>query len=340
MGARASIPLVVLPRDFVVIVTGGDTGIGYETAKFISMMGPTVIIACRSKEKAERAIEQMNEEFQEEKANLTQNIISDDRLSLEFGKLDLASLKSTMEFVENFKASGRKLHVLICNAGVMMSEEIVTDDNYELTYQVNYLSQFLIMAHFLPIMKKSGNDVRIVLVSSAAHKHCHYDANYAAGVRMAKHDPLQCYSNTKLYQIMQMYSIDRMLEKTHVELYSVHPGYVTKDLYRRNRHFGKKFNCFRCCLKCLCMIKTPRKGSATTIYAAVSPELKGLSRAYFTHSRDAAEFPSQTARDRELQDYLLQCTIDNLRDLLPEDFIQEALRTVKKTNTKSSSSHH
>ncbi|XP_021344968.1 dehydrogenase/reductase SDR family member on chromosome X-like, partial [Mizuhopecten yessoensis] len=269
--------------------------IGYETAKFIAMMGPTVIIACRSKEKAERAIEQMNEEFQQEKENSTQNIISDDRLSLEFGKLDLASLKSTMDFVEEFKASERKLHVLICNAGVMMADEIVTEDNYELTYQVNYLSQFLIMANLLPIMKTSGNDVRIVLVSSAAHKHCHYDANYAAGQRMKNHDPLQCYSNTKLYQIMQMYSIDRMLEKTHVELYSVHPGYVAKDLYRRNRHFGSKFNCYRCCLKCLCMVKTPRKGSATTLYAAVSPGLKGLSRAYFTHSRDAPAFPSRTA---------------------------------------------
>ncbi|XP_069135714.1 polyprenol dehydrogenase-like isoform X1 [Argopecten irradians] len=340
MGPRASIPLVSLPREYVVIVTGGDTGIGYETAKFIAMMGPTVIVACRSKEKAERAFEQMNEEFQQEKEQGTQNIISDDRLRLEFAKLDLASLKSTMDFVEGFKASSRKLHVLICNAGVMMSDEIITEDKYELTYQVNYLSQFLIMAHFLPIMKTSGNDVRIVLVSSAAHKHCHYDPNYAAGERMKKHDPLQCYSNTKLYQIMQMYSIDRMLEKTHVELYSVHPGYVSKDLYRRNRHFGKRFNCFRCCLKCLCMIKTPRKGSATSIYAAVSPELKGLSRAYFTHSRDAAEFPSNTARDRELQDYLLQCTIDNLRDLLPQEFIQEALNTVKRTSTKAGSSNH
>lgn len=321
----------------VVIVTGGDTGIGYETAKFIAMMGPTVIIACRSKQKAERAIEHMNAEFQEEKTTFADNIITDDTLSVEFMKLDLASLKSTMEFVEEFKTSGRKLHVLICNAGVMMADEVVTEDNFELTYQVNYLSQFLIMAHFLPIMKTSGNDVRIVLVSSSAHKYCHYDAAYAAGERMKNHEPLQCYSNTKLYQIMQMYIIDRMLEKTHVEIYSVHPGYVTKDMYKRNRHYGSKFNCFRCCLKCMCMLKTPRRGSAATIYAAVSPELKGLSRAYFTHSRDAAVFPSDMARDRELQDYLLQCTVENLKEYLPEEFIRESLRTVKTTKRKPSS---
>jgi len=65
----------------------------------------------------------MNEEFEEEKRSETPNIIADDRLNVEFMKLDLASIKSTMSFINEFKASGKKLHVLICNAGIYMHQE-------------------------------------------------------------------------------------------------------------------------------------------------------------------------------------------------------------------------
>lgn len=75
----------------------------------------------------------MNAEFQEEKTTFADNIITDDTLSVEFMKLDLASLKSTMEFVEEFKTSGRKLHVLICNAGVMMADEGMSCIHFFLT---------------------------------------------------------------------------------------------------------------------------------------------------------------------------------------------------------------
>jgi len=76
---------------------------------------------------------------------------------------------------------------------------------YLCSNKVNYLSQFLILAHLLPIMKTSGPDCRVVLVTSSAHKYCKYNANYAAGTKMEKYDPFQCFVNTKLYQVVPFF---------------------------------------------------------------------------------------------------------------------------------------
>ena len=67
--------------------------------------------------------------------------------------------------------------------------------------QVNYLSQFLISACFLPIMKTSGDDVRIILVSSRAHEDAEYDCLYASGKPMKSFESFECYYNTKLFQV-------------------------------------------------------------------------------------------------------------------------------------------
>uniref|UniRef100_K1QBR2 WW domain-containing oxidoreductase n=1 Tax=Magallana gigas TaxID=29159 RepID=K1QBR2_MAGGI len=113
MGGSPSFPREPLSPEKVVIVTGGNTGIGYETAKWIAMMGAHVIIACRTKERA------LHANFEQEKQKGTSGLTSGE-LSVEFMELDLSSLKSTQKFIEEFKASGKPLHVLICNAGLGM----------------------------------------------------------------------------------------------------------------------------------------------------------------------------------------------------------------------------
>uniref|UniRef100_A0A8W8N740 WW domain-containing oxidoreductase n=1 Tax=Magallana gigas TaxID=29159 RepID=A0A8W8N740_MAGGI len=135
MGGSPSFPREPLSPEKVVIVTGGNTGIGYETAKWIAMMGAHVIIACRTKERALHAITRMEADFEQEKQKGTSGLTSGE-LSVEFMELDLSSLKSTQKFIEEFKASGKPLHVLICNAGLGMHPLTYTEDGNELMFQV------------------------------------------------------------------------------------------------------------------------------------------------------------------------------------------------------------
>ncbi|XP_021355419.1 WW domain-containing oxidoreductase-like [Mizuhopecten yessoensis] len=136
MGVTQSFPRVSLSRERVVIITGANQGIGYHTAKWIAMMGACVIIACRSEGKARQAIDQMNVEFKEEKSKGTEGIADLEELNVIFMKLDNASLKSVMSFVSEFKATGFKLHTLVCNAGIGIHKQEYTEDGHELIYQV------------------------------------------------------------------------------------------------------------------------------------------------------------------------------------------------------------
>ncbi|KAK3098092.1 hypothetical protein FSP39_016031 [Pinctada imbricata] len=291
------------------------TGIGYETAKFIAMMGAHVILACRDEQKAKQAIKKMNGEFQDEKAAGAKNIISDERLSLEFMKVDLSSLESTKAFIDAFKASGRKLHLLVCNAAIHSHTQVMTSDNFELTYQVNYLSHFLITISLLPIMKTSGSDVRIIQVSSEAHKHEKFDRKYAENGKPEEYNGYRCYANTKLFQIMSMYTIDKMLLDTDIEIACVNPGITDTKLYREHLPEGRE-GFKRTCYNCMGWVQTPRRGAACSIYAAVNPELKGCSRGYYMKSRSAPSFPSSAAQDKDLAEFVLECTRENLKGYL------------------------
>ena len=139
MGGRLSYPGEVNLNGKIAIVTGGNTGIGYETAKAISFMGAHTIIACRSEERATQvkgydrhryilanpldsgampvlmlqAIDRIKEEVQAvgKEANV------------EFMKLDLGSLESTKNFIERFKQKNLPLHILICNAGIGFAQQ-------------------------------------------------------------------------------------------------------------------------------------------------------------------------------------------------------------------------
>ncbi|XP_050463823.1 WW domain-containing oxidoreductase-like isoform X2 [Cataglyphis hispanica] len=142
-------------RNKVALVTGANTGIGYETARSLALHGCEVILACRNIEKANEAIKRIQQE--KETANC---------VALE---MDLASLRSVREAVEQFKQKFKSLHLLILNAGVFGLSYQLTKDGYETTFQVNYLSQFyltLLLEHTI----QNSNNPRIVIVSSESHR--------------------------------------------------------------------------------------------------------------------------------------------------------------------------
>ncbi|XP_060082478.1 dehydrogenase/reductase SDR family member on chromosome X-like [Ylistrum balloti] len=321
MGGKHSFPRVSLPRDRVVIITGGNQGIGYHTAKWIAMMGAKVIIACRSDEKATKAIKQMNTEFLEEKKNVTEGVCDLEELNVSFMKLDNASIKSVMTFVEEFKASGLKLHTLICNAGIGVHKQEYTEDGNEFLFQVNYLSHFLLTAHLLPIMKTSGPDCRVILVSSIAHRMTSFQYDEIQGKQFTENtfDGLTFYNRSKLYQIMQMFSMNRRLVDSNVTVTSIHPGVVETGLL--DTFGGGISGAGLRLLRRMGGSKTAFEGAWTTINAAVDPKLAGVRDVYFSDSKPSTV--SRQSRNKRDQKKLWSYTMACLKDYISEEIAKD-----------------
>ena len=140
----------------VYIITGSNTGLGFETAKHIVAMGGTVVLACRSVEKANIARTQI----------MTHTKCPEGRVFV--SKLDLCGFDSIRKFVMAFKLLGLPLHALINNAGVMMQDRALTQDGFETVFTANHLSHFLLTNLLLPELEKSNG--RIINVTSSLHK--------------------------------------------------------------------------------------------------------------------------------------------------------------------------
>ncbi|XP_056014768.1 retinol dehydrogenase 14-like isoform X2 [Ostrea edulis] len=304
MGGSPSLPEVALSTDRVVLITGGNTGIGYETAKWIAMRGARVIIACRSEERAKSAIERIQREFKEEKSKGAVGLCSSENLTLEFMALDLSSLKSVESFISTFKAKEPKLHVLLCNAGIALHPQEYTEDGFEIMFQVNYLGHFLLVSKLLPLMLSSDEDCRLVFVSSVAHRTASFDLDKAQGKHHTKENfkRLLYYGNSKIFQIMQMYCLNRRLKNTNVAVNSIHPGVVNTEL---DRNF-LDVNYARVLLrlsKIIHVTKTPFEGAKTLITAAVNPQFKDTRDAYFVNMK--LRQPNRLAR-HEVENFLIR----------------------------------
>ena len=140
----------------VYIITGSNTGLGYETALRIVSMGGTVVLACRSMDRAKEAKEKI---LSFTKCAPTKVYVL---------KLDLCGFDSVRKFMKEFRALKVPLHGLINNAGVMMSDRCLTQDGFEMVFTANHLSHFLLTNLLLPELEK--NEGRIVNVTSCLHK--------------------------------------------------------------------------------------------------------------------------------------------------------------------------
>lgn len=299
------------------VITGGNSGIGYETAKTLAMVGGRVILAVRNEDRGRSAIAKIEADYEEKKKTDTYGIVDHEKLDVQYHVCDLSSLKSVMQFVEWFKSTGLVCNVLICNASTYSLHEVQTEDNWEVTYQVNYLAHFLLISHFLPIMCNSGNECRIVIVSNHVHDSAVFDAEYAASSKMKKFNGYNCFINCKLFQIMLMYSLDRVLENhPTVDVLSVDSGKMDALMFASDDTVHQEFNCGFCCLKYCGSLRQSGDGAETVLYAALDPNLKGMSRGYFLRPRDKARWPSRFARNQKLQKYLWKVTIENLNKYL------------------------
>eukprot|EP00057_Strongylocentrotus_purpuratus_P008036 XP_011662510.1 PREDICTED: retinol dehydrogenase 12 [Strongylocentrotus purpuratus] len=323
MGSQPSLPEVNL-ADKTIVVTGANTGIGYETAKALAQAGAKVIVACRSESKATEAIEQMKKEHAEEKADpKKQRVqIKVDDINVEFMALDLGSLQSTMTFIEAYKSKGLPLHVLVCNAGIMWGPEELTSDGYEPHFQINYLSHFLLILHLLPVLKSSGPGARVVSVSSLMYRFASWNANDLQCLK--NNDRGKRYSNSKCYQVMHMFSLAQRLEGSGVNIFSLHPGVVKTELATREGQQVPGSSKFFLSVGSK-MLRTPFDGALTSLHAAANPAYDEKTALYFDSSKPQSV--NSMARNKEKQEILWKYSLECLKDHITEDVMKELAST-------------
>lgn len=171
----------------VYIITGSNTGLGFETAKHIVSMGGTVILACRSAEKAKLA---------KDSILLTTKCAPSKVFVV---KLDLCGYDSVRKFVKEFRALGLPLNGLINNAGVMMQERVLTQDGFETVFTANHLSHFLLTNLLLPQLEKTAG--RVINVTSSLHKSL-TSFNFDDVMSVKNYSLFGTYSQSKLANIL------------------------------------------------------------------------------------------------------------------------------------------
>ena len=257
-------------EDRVFLVTGANSGIGKATALGLARLGGTVVMACRSATRGEAA---------------RQDVVRDSGNSSVYLEIvDLASEESTRSFAEEFQRKYPRLDVLINNAGVYTAHREVTPDGLERTFEVNYLSGFLLTHLLLDLLKKSAPS-RIVNVSSRAHSGgtIHFDDLQGE----QRYGGFGAYGQSKLAQVLFTRELARRLEGTRVTVNACHPGVIRTNLGMGGTSAVVRF--------VRLFFKGPEKGAQTPIYLAVSPEVERVTGQYFAnkHVRE----PSREAQD-------------------------------------------
>nr|XP_009943679.1 PREDICTED: WW domain-containing oxidoreductase [Opisthocomus hoazin] len=209
----------------VVIVTGANSGIGFETAKSLALHGAYVVLACRNTSRGNDAVQRILVEWHKAK--------------VESMTLDLASLQSVQHFAEAFKSKNVPLHVLICNAALFGAPWCLTEDGLESTFQVNHLGHFYLVQLLEDVLRRSS-PARVVVVSSESHRFTEIkDSSGKLDFSLLspskkEYWAMLAYNRSKLCNILFSNELNRRLSPHGVTSNSVHPGNMIYSSIHRN----------------------------------------------------------------------------------------------------------
>ncbi len=197
------------------VVTGANSGLGKETTRELARHGARVVMACRSRDRAEQAHAEILAD------------VPDADLVIEL--LDLASLASVADFAERFTSEYDRLDLLYCNAGIMAIPRGETKDGFEMQFGVNVLGHFALVGHLLPILLATENSRIIALSSMAAWSgKLHFDdLNLERSYGRWK-----AYNQSKLADLMLTFELDHRLHERGetTKALAAHPGLSNTDL--------------------------------------------------------------------------------------------------------------
>lgn len=256
MSTRWSLSKASPQTSRVAIVTGANTGLGYETAFALAGLGARVILACRNQNKAEQARQAILAQYPD--------------ASLDVRHIDTGSLASVRRFAEAIRRDYERLDWLINNAGIMITPYFTTEDGFEGQLGVNYLGHFLLTGLLLPLLNSTAEARVVSLYSVAANWHGiqFHDLQFEQ-----KYDANKAYSQSKLACLMFGLELDKRLKAAGMSTRSLaaHPGYSQSDL---SRHLPWAIRGMLAVFGRWIM-QPSADGALPTLYAALGDELTG-----------------------------------------------------------------
>lgn len=282
-GARSTALEVIKGHDLrgrTAIITGGASGIGVETARALLVAGAEVLLGVRDVAKAEAVVKSLRAETGNDK--------------LTAATLDLASLESVRRFAADFLSSGRPLHLLINNAGTMAGPFTQTADGFESQFGTNHLGHYALTILLLPALRR-GAPARVVSLSSSAHRISDIkfdDINY----KSRPYEKWGAYGQSKTANALFSIGFSQRFGKEGIWSNSVMPGGIMTGL---QQHIPKEE------MRAMGWIdengtphaafKNTEQGAATTIWAAVAPELEGIGGRYLEDCQEAGPWSADRA---------------------------------------------
>ncbi len=250
-----------------IIVTGANTGIGYETARALASVGGIVTLACRNTEAAAQACQRIREQHPAANVSAMQ--------------LDLSDLNSVRQFAKEYAED--TLSLLINNAGSSAPSLMTTAQGFERTVGVCHIGHFLLTELLMPKLL-AAESPRVIMVSSESHR---YPArlNFAyLGKATEPYKSMRSYGQAKLCNVLMADELQRRYGDQGLTACSIHPGsLVTTDFGRESRLFRAAF------WLASPFTKNPNQGAATTVYCALHEPASEIAGGYFSHCQRARQ---------------------------------------------------
>lgn len=244
----------------VVIITGANSGIGEATARELLRRRARVVLACRDMYKCEQA-------------RIKMMYMSKNR-NVKCLPCDLASQESIRNFVDLFNKEYKRLDILINNAGVMEVTRNSTVDGIETDFGVNYLGHFLLTNLLLDKLKNSASS-RIINLLSISYKKGHIDQDDLNLV--TNYEKNKAYNQSQVAIALFTKELSRRLDGSNVTVNAVYPGVVNTKLLRHTSFHKSIISSVMIKPILWVFIKNAKQGSQPVVYAALDPDLNGIS---------------------------------------------------------------
>jgi NAD(P)-dependent dehydrogenase (short-subunit alcohol dehydrogenase family) len=263
------------------VVTGGYAGVGLETTRALSAAGATVIVPARTPEKARAALSGM------------------ERVELEH--LDLSDPTSIDAFAARFSASGRPVHILVNNAGIMATPLVRDDRGFESQLATNHLGHFQLTALLWPALRRA-HGARVVSLSSRGHARAGVDLD-DPNFERRPYDKWIAYGQSKTANALFALALDARGEAYRVRAFSVHPGAIMTELVRSLSDEELRAAVARS--GAVSTFKDAEQGAATSVWCATSVELEGMGGVYCEDCDIAEAVPADSSEPRGVRPWAM-----------------------------------
>jgi NAD(P)-dependent dehydrogenase (short-subunit alcohol dehydrogenase family) len=269
----------------IILVTGGNSGIGKAAALALSKAGAKVVLTSRSRERAEAAAAEIAAASGNEVTGLA---------------LDFSAKANINAFADTFLTRFDRLDVLVNNAGALFTSRQASADGFELTWAVNHLGPFLLTARLMPLLKKAET-ARIVTTSSVAHLGGRIVFDGLGLPRSFSR--AGAYGRSKLANVLFTFALARRLAGTGITANCFHPGVVATGFFRFIPVVGPVVQ-----VLATPFLRTPAKGAETAVFLAADDGSCGMSGGYYVDKKLVRTNP--VATDISVQDRVWDVSVE------------------------------